>query len=104
MDIVEHLGLIVLSGVGTVIWWLLRTKDAQQDLRFVAMQRSIETLFAKHDTNSKAIDEFKLEIAKQHYARPEIDTRFDRIDHAFRSIDAKIDKLVDVILKDHGNK
>ena len=67
-------GLAVLIGV---LGWLLSNRDAKQ-------AREIELLFEKHDEDAKALEALKLEIAKEHYLKHELDSRFHQLDTTFR--------------------
>ncbi len=69
--------MLVVGGVFTVLWWLLRNKDAAQG-------RQIEILFLKHDEDANRLRDFQIEIASMHYKKPELDTKFDRLESAFR--------------------
>jgi hypothetical protein len=88
--------LAVLSGIFTVLWWLLRQKDERQE-------EAIKLLFTKHDSNEKKIDAFQLEVAKMHYVKPELDAKFDRLEVSIKEgmheLGTKFDKLSDVLIK-----
>lgn len=90
-----------LSGAGVVVWWLLRSKDEQQ-------ANAIELLFRKHDEDAQRLDDLKLEIARQHYVKPELDAKFDRLELAIRNsmldLGLKFDKLSDVMIKHYTER
>jgi hypothetical protein len=67
----------VLTLLFSVIGWLLSNKDAKQ-------AREIEILFKKHDDDAAALAALKLEIAKEHYLKHELDARFQQLDTTFR--------------------
>lgn len=87
--------LLAIAGVGTVVWYLLRQKDARQ-------QAAIDLLFQKHDVDSKELQDLKLQIASQHYVKGELDTKFDKLEGAFRdgfaSLGLKFDNLGQVLV------
>lgn len=88
------LATLVAGGVFTVLWWLLRQKDAVQ-------AKQIELLFSKHDEDAKALQDLRVQIASQHYVKSELDGKFDRLETAFRDgfgqLGQKFDKLSDVL-------
>lgn len=87
---------MVITGVGTVVWYLLRQKDEQQ-------ADAIKLLFKKHDEDAKELESLKLQIASQHYVKGELDAKFDKLEHAFRdgfsALGAKFDKLGEVLMQ-----
>lgn len=71
---------LVIAGVGLflgAIGWLLADKDAKQ-------AKQIDLLFRKHDDDAKALQDLKVEIAKEHYLKHELDQRFQQLDTTFR--------------------
>ena len=88
--------LTIVGGVFTVLWWLLRQKDEKQEA-------SIKILFEKHDEDSRRLDDLKLEIARQHYVKQELDVKFDRLDLSIKSgmheLGEKFDNLATVLIK-----
>ena len=91
---------------------LLRLKDAQQERQMEAAEakakadhefqaKQIAMLFTKHDEDSHRLDQFQLQIAREHYVKQELDTRFDRLESAFAQgfsdMGSKINKLSDAI-------
>lgn len=85
---------LLAGGVATVLWWLLRQKDAAQS-------RQIDLLFSKHDEDAKALQDLRVQIASQHYVKSELDNKFDRLETTFRegfgSLGKKFDKLSDAL-------
>jgi hypothetical protein len=69
--------LCVLTLLFSVIGWLLSNKDMKQ-------AKEIEILFKKHDDDAAALAALKLEIAKEHYLKHELDARFQQLDTTFR--------------------
>lgn len=90
----------LLGGVITVLWWLLRDRDAKQ-------QKAIDLLFQKHDADAAALEALKLQIASQHYLKSELDAKFDRLDgtirDGFRGFGEQIEKLSGLLI-DHITK
>lgn len=60
-----------------IVGWLLSNKDAKQ-------AKEIDLLFKKHDADAQALADLKLEIAKEHYLKHELDQRFQQLDSTFR--------------------
>ncbi len=87
---------LIITGVGVVVWWLLRNRDARQ-------QDAIETLFRKHDEDARRLDDFQLEIAKHHYVKPELDAKFEHLEISIREgmsdLGKKFDRLSEVLIK-----
>jgi hypothetical protein len=67
----------ILSVLVAIVGWLLANKDAKQ-------ANEIALLFKKHDDDSAALASLKLEIAKEHYLKHELDSRFQQLDATFR--------------------
>lgn len=90
----KDLFMLALSGIVAVLWWLLRQKDAAQ-------ARQIEQLFQKHDEDAKALQDLRVEIAKTHYVKDELDARFDRLETTFRdgfgNLGQKFDRLSEAL-------
>jgi len=86
----------VVEGLLIVLWYLLRAKDTQQ-------QKSIDLLFRKHDEDSAALQDLKLQIAKTHYDKPELDQKFDRLETAIqdgmRDLGTRFDRLSEILVK-----
>ncbi len=95
------LGLAVLSGLLSVIWYLLQAKDASQ-------AKEIDILFKKHHENAEALVELKLKLASRHYEKSELDTRFDKLEQTcsagFASLGAKFDKINDALSRSADRK
>ncbi len=78
MELTSQFTMWLGTGIAAIVWWLLRMKDIRQ-------QESIDILFKKHDEDAKRLDDFKLEIAKLHYVKPELDAKFDKLEVSFKS-------------------
>lgn len=90
-----ELGMWVFGAVGTVLWYLLRQKDAKQ-------QRDIDLLWEKHDDDAQRLTDLSIEIAKKHYERPELDGKFDRLETSIRDglkeLGGKFDRLAEALM------
>lgn len=88
--------LLAISGTGSVVWYLLRQKDAAQ-------QAAIDLLFKKHDEDYRELQELKLRIASEHYVKGELDHKFDKLEGAFRDgfadLGKKFDNLGQVLIR-----
>ena len=95
MSIPTDILVLLLSGAGTVVWYLLRQKDEQHS-------EQIKLLFKKHDEDASELAALKLQIASQHYVKSELDLKFDKLEHAFRdgfnALGNKFDKLGEALL------
>ena len=95
LAIIIHAAAALLAGLFAITAWLLRNKDAAQEAQ-------IDLLFRKHDDDAARLDALRLEIARNHYERNELDQRFDRLDHTIKDglerIGAKVDRLSDAML------
>ena len=91
-----EVGLFVLGVVVALIGYLLRQKDAEQGSK-------IDLLFSKHDNDAAALQELRLQIARDHYQKEELDARFARLEAAFQKgfddLGRKFDRLSDVLLQ-----
>jgi len=87
---------LAVSGIATVLWYLLRKRDEEQ-------QQAIDLLFKKHDADAEALTKLKLEIASHHYVKSELDAKFDRLQdtftNGFETLGNKFDKLSDALVE-----
>lgn len=77
MNLDPSLVTYILSGSSVVLWYLLRQKDATQAAQ-------IALLFTKHDDDAKALQDLRLEIARHHYEKEELDARFGKLEETVR--------------------
>lgn len=95
---IDQLGLIVITGLFSVVAWLLQNKDAAQ-------ASQIKLLFEKHDLDVQALQELRVQIAARHYERPELDAKFEKLDNTFREgfkdISSRIDRLTELMTQGH---
>lgn len=78
-----------------MVGYLLRQKDEEQ-------AKSIALLFKKHDEDSERLNKFELKIAQEHYIKPELDVRFEKLENAFKqgfeTLGSKFDKLTEILV------
>lgn len=95
MELLKELGTAGILGLIGVIGWFLRQKDEQQ-------AKSIALLFQKHDDDAANLANLRLEIAKEHYLKHELDARFLSLEHTFKTgmsdLGAKFDRLSEVLV------
>jgi len=94
---VIQLGVVtMIGGIG----WFLRSKDEFQ-------AKQIALLFVKHDEDAKALQDLRIQIASNHYVKQELDSRFDKLEAAFKSgfnsLGDKFDRLADKLTQSNGH-
>lgn len=98
---IEQLGLLVITGLFSVIAWLLQSKDAAQ-------AASIKLLFEKHDLDAAALQDLRVQIAARHYERPELDAKFEKLDNTvrdgFKDLSVRVDRLTELMTKGHTSQ
>lgn len=109
-----EIALFLLGLVFSIIGYFLRQKDAEQGkqiqqtkdecaARDAKQDAQIALLFSKHDADVSALQELRLQIAKDHYQKEELDARFSRLEAAFQKgfddLGKKFDKLSDALLQ-----
>lgn len=91
-----EIGLALLGVVFSVIGYLLRKKDEEQ-------ARQIALLFSKHDADALALQELRVQLAREHYQKSELDARFDKLEAAFRAgfsdLGVKFDRLSEALME-----
>ncbi len=94
MEALTYAGLTSLL-IG-VVGWLLANKDAKQG-------HEIDLLFKKHDEDAAALGALRIEIAKEHYLKHELDSRFQSLQDTFkdelRGLGTKFDHLTNVLIE-----
>jgi hypothetical protein len=79
-----------------LVGWLLSNKDAKQG-------HEIALLFKKHDDDAAALAALRVEIAKEHYLKHELDDRFLSLQGTFRDgmrdLGGKFDKLTNILIE-----
>ena len=111
---VFELGLFLISIVFSIIGYFLRQKDAEQgklieqvrtdcSTRDAKQDSSIALLFSKHDADVSALQDLRLQIARDHYQKEELDARFTRLEAAFQKgfddLGKKFDRLSDALMQ-----
>lgn len=78
-----------------IIGWLLSRKDEKQ-------AQEIAILFRKHDDDAAALAALRVEIAKEHYLKHELDDRFRSLEQAIKESSAtlggKFDNLAETLV------
>jgi hypothetical protein len=91
-----EIALALLTALFVVLWWFYRQRD--QDSK-----TAIALLFKKHDEDAEALNNLKIEIAKKHYERGDLDLKFDRMEETtrigFRDMGDKFDKLSNTLME-----
>lgn len=77
MEIAIAVGLPIFGAIFTVLWYLLRQKDAAQE-------EAIKKLFQLHDSNAIGLSDLRLQIAQGHYNKDELNVKFDKLDNSFK--------------------
>lgn len=93
MDPATYAGLTaILIGL---VGWLLSNKDAKQ-------AEEIAILFKKHDDDAAALAALRVEIAKEHYLKHELDSRFHSLEQAIKesshTLGLKFDHLAETLV------
>lgn len=77
MEVLREIGIAGVMLMIGIIGWFLRQKDEQQ-------AKAIALLFTKHDDDARALADLRLEIAKEHYLKHELDARFLSLETTFK--------------------
>lgn len=95
MELVFGIVMALVSGIFSLLWYLLRRKGEDQD-------HKLHLLFTKHDEDVDELNQLRIAIAGNHYQRSELDARFDKLESAFKagfdSMGNKFDKLSDSLI------
>ena len=97
-------GLGIIFGV---IGWLLTNKDKKQGEEIAELKRQhkddVDTLYKLHHADAAKLQEFELEIARNHYPKPELDQRFSQLDatikDGFRGLGMDIKEMTRALQK-----
>jgi hypothetical protein len=106
---------LLIAGLGvvfTVLWYLLRQKDAKQGEEIAEIRRQhkddIDQLYKLHHKDVEKLAQLELEIAKNHYPKNELDKRFEQLDatikYGFKSLGDDIREMTSALnehLKEH---
>lgn len=94
-------GMGIFGAIAAVLWYLLRQKDAAQE-------KKIDLLFTKHDDDAQRLAELELKIAANHYIKPELDAKFDRLERSIREgmheLGGKFDRLSEALIQERHPK
>ena len=96
MELIKDLGMFGLITLIGIVGFFLRQKDDKQ-------AKEIALLFKKSDENAAAHGSLRLEIAKEHYMKGELDTRFAHLERTFKegfdTLGKKFDDLSIALLR-----
>lgn len=91
-----EIAMLVIGTVFSLVGWLLRNKDEAQ-------ARQISLLFTKHDEDARALQDLRVQLAREHYQKNELDARFDKLEAAFRAgfadLGQKFDRLSEALIE-----
>lgn len=96
----QEIVLLAVVGVFTALWFLLRQKDAKQ-------AQDITHLYKLHHDDEAKLHCLELELARNHYPKNELDTRFAQLDATLKTgfSDLRADfKELTKALQDHLQK
>lgn len=84
-----------IVGLVGLVGYFLRQKDDEQG-------KKIDKLFAIHDRDVEKLAALELKIASDHYIKPELDAKFEKMEATFRTgfetLGHKFDKLSDILI------
>lgn len=78
----------IITGLLAVVGYFLRQKDE-------LLERQIQLLFAKHDSDVEELAKFKLQLASTTYSKYELDARFDKLIDTIREMGKDLGSKVD---------
>lgn len=78
----------IITGLLAVVGYFLRQKDE-------LLERQIQLLFAKHDSDAEELAKFKLQLASTTYSKHELDARFDKLIDTIREMGKDLGSKVD---------
>lgn len=87
MVVPEVLLIGLMSGVFTVLWWLLRQKDARQE-------EMIRDLYKKHEDDARALNRLELKLAELYSPKHEIREMLAELRQHF---DQRFDQLTKIV-------
>ena len=102
MELIVEVAFFLIAGVFSVLWWLLRQKDAAQ-------AEQIKLLFLKHDEDAEKLAALSLKIAEMYYVKPELDVKFVHLENSIREgmreLGGKFDRLTEtlIVMKERTN-
>lgn len=98
MDYFKDAGVLLLI---SIIGFFLRQKDEAQG-------KQISALWVKHDEDAKALTDLRERIAREHYVKAELDTRFSRLEDAIKDMSnelgGKMDRLTETLISSLDRK
>jgi DNA anti-recombination protein RmuC len=94
------IGLAVLGGIFTVLWWLLRQKDEKQAHDIEKINEALKDLYLKHRDDERELYALRIKIAENHPPKQEIEKMISDMKQHF---DQRFDQLLQVMAP-HGGK
>lgn len=86
-----------------LVGWLLANKDAKQAQEIARQEQEIALLFRKHDDDAAALAALRVEIAKEHYLKHELDSRFQTLQDTFkdemRTLGRQFENLTNILIE-----
>lgn len=93
------IGMFIMSGVFTVLWWLLRQKDEKQAQDIAKISELIKDLYMKHQEDERELYSLRIKIAENHPPKQEIEKMIADMKHHF---DQRFDQLLQVMAPTGG--
>lgn len=96
-----EIGLMMFGVLFSIVGWLLKNKDDTQSKQIANLENRIASLYQKYDQNTVAIQDLRLQIAREHYQKAELDDRFTElkvtIKDGLRDMADRFDKLAEAM-------
>lgn len=103
MEILKDFGVPLVAGLLAIIAYFLRQRDDAQARQLEAQAHQIAVLFAKHDEDANKLQLLELKVASEHYVKPELDGKFDKLERTFsdglKELGSKFDNLATVLVE-----
>lgn len=99
-QIIYTLGTLLTVIMG-ILAYLLKQKDEGLQKSITDLnekhEKEVKLLWEKHDHDAQQLEMLKLQIAREHYIKGELDTKFDKIENAitegFKDVGKKFDNI-----------
>lgn len=102
------LGVITTAAV---IWIFTQAHVADKnDAVFMETLENINKTLSQHETRLSVIEQIRIELARSHYTKPEVESLVDRsirplqkdvnrVEESTRRVERKVDKILDMVKK-----
>jgi len=90
LNVVATLSELVLGGVFSVLWWLLRQKDEKQAQDIEKISELIKDLYLKHQEDERELYTLRIKIAENHPPKQEIEKMIS-------DVNKRLDQLIEQI-------